>query len=126
MTAQMQIGLAELLERHSISQKRLAEAAGMRPATVNAIFHGRIERVEIGTLVDLVTGLRRLGVNADVGDILQVVERPDESEQAARERALRLLGGSPWGLKPRGLAEPVPVSGPPIEDLLPDLLGPSL
>ncbi|MBB5234845.1 helix-turn-helix domain-containing protein [Deinococcus budaensis] len=125
MAAQMHIGLAELLRQHDISQKQLAEAAGMRPATVNAIFHGRVERVEIGTLVDLVTGLRRLGVKADVGDILQVVDRPNEAEQAARERALRLLEGEPWGLKPKGVAEPVPVSGPPIEDLLPDLLGPS-
>ncbi|SEI91525.1 DNA-binding transcriptional regulator, XRE family [Deinococcus reticulitermitis] len=126
MTAQMHIGLAELLRRHNISQKQLAEAAGMRPATVNALFRARIERVELGTLVDLVTGLRRLGIKADVGDILQVVDEPDEAEQAARERALRLLGGEPWGLKPKGLAEPVPVSDPPVEDLLPDLLGPSL
>lgn len=126
MTAQMHIGLAELLRQHNISQKQLAEVAGMRPATVNAIFNGRVERVEIGTLVDLVTGLRRLGIKADVGDILQVIDSPDGAEQAARERALRLLGGEPWGLKPKGLAEPVPVSGPPVEDLLPDLLGPSV
>lgn len=126
MTAEMHIGLAGLLQRHNISQKQLAEAAGMRPATVNAIFQARIERVEIGTLVDLVTGLRRLGVNADVGDILQVIERPDEVEQAARERALRLLGGSPWGLKPRGSTVLAPVSGPAIEDLLPEHRGPEL
>lgn len=126
MTAQMHIGLADLLRRHNLTQKQLADAAGMRPATVNAIFQARIERVEIGTLVDLVTGLRRLGVKADVGDILQVVDSPDEAEQAARERALRLLGGEPWGLKPKGLTEPVPVEGPPIEDFLPELLGPSL
>lgn len=126
MTAQMHIGLAELLRRHNLSQRQLAEAAGMRPATVNAIFNARIDRIELGTLVDLVKGLRNLGVKADVGDILQVVDTPDEAGRAARERALRLLGGEPWGLKPKGLAEPVPVSGPPIEDLLPDLLGPSL
>lgn len=126
MTAQMHIGLAKLLRQHDISQARLAEAAGMRPATVNAIFHGRIERIEIGTLVDLVTGLRRLGVQADVGDILQVVETPDEAQQAARERALRLLGGSPWGLKPKGSAVLAPVRGPPIEDLLPEHRGPEL
>lgn len=124
MTTRMHIGLAALLQRHNISQKQLAEAAGMRPATVNAIFHARIDRVEIGTLVDLVTGLRYLGIEANVGDILQVVETPDEAARAARERALRLLGGSPWGRKPAGLTAPVPVSGPPIEDLLPELLGP--
>lgn len=98
----------------------------MRPATVNAIFRSRIERVEIGTLVDLVTGLRRLGIKADVGDILRVVDKPDEAEQAARERALRLLGGDPWGLKPKGSAVLAPVSGPPIEDLLPEHRGPEL
>lgn len=126
MTAQMRVSLAELLRRHNISQKQLAEAANMRPATVNAIFHARVERVEIGTLVNLVTGLRRLGVEADVGDILQVVDTPDEAERAARERALRLLGGNPWGLKPKGSAVLAPVSGPPIEDLLPEHRGPEL
>ena len=73
MTGQMHIGLAALLQRHKISQKQLATAANMRPATVNAIYNARIERVEISTLVDLVSGLRRLGIQADVGDILQVV-----------------------------------------------------
>ena len=126
MTGQMQIELADLLRQHKISQKRLAEAARMRPATLNAIYNARIERVELSTLVDLVMGLRRLGVNADVGDIIRVVDVPDKAEQVARDRALRLLGGEPWGLKAQGSARPVPVSGPPIEDLLPELLGPSL
>lgn len=126
MTAQMHIGLAGLLKRHNISQKQLAEAANMRSATVNAIFNARIERVELSTLVDLISGLRKLGIQADVGDILQVVDRPDEHEQAARERALRLLGGEPWGLKPAGLAHPVPVKGPPIEEILKEHRGPEL
>lgn len=126
MTAQMQISLAGLLRRHNISQKQLAQAAQMRPATVNAIYNARIERVEISTLVDLVAGLRKLGIQADVGDILQVVDRPDEQEQAARERALRLLGGEPWGLKMAGSANPVPVKGPPIEEILKEHRGPEL
>jgi DNA-binding Xre family transcriptional regulator len=125
MTGQIHIGLAGLLKRHNVSQKQLAEAARMRPATVNALYNARVERVEISTLVDLVTGLRRLGIHADVGDILQVVDVPDTTEQAARDRALRLLGGEPWGLKPAGLVNPVAVTGPPIEELLPELLGPS-
>ncbi|GAA5501287.1 hypothetical protein Dxin01_01019 [Deinococcus xinjiangensis] len=126
MTAKMHIGLAGLLRSHNISQKQLAEAANMRPATVNAIFNARIERVEINTLVDLICGLRRLGIQADVGDILQVVDRPDEQEQAARERALRLLGGEPWGLKMAGSAHPVPVKGPSIEEILKEHRGPEL
>ncbi|MHA0035018.1 helix-turn-helix domain-containing protein [Deinococcus sp. PESE-13] len=126
MTAQMQIGLAGLLRQHNITQKQLAQAARMRPATVNAIYNARIERVEISTLVDLVAGLRKLGIEADVGDILQVVDVPDQAEQAARERALRLLGGEPWGLKPTGLNPPVPVKGPPIEEILKEHRGPEL
>lgn len=126
MTAQMHIGLAELLRQHNISQKQLAEAACMRPATVNAIYNARIERVEISTLVVLVSGLRRLGIHADVGDILKVVEIPDEAEQAARERALKLLGGEPWGCKLAGSSELAEVEGPPIEDILPEHRGPEV
>ena len=126
MTAQIQIGLARLLRRHNINQKQLAQAAQMRPATVNAIYNARIERVEISTLVDLISGLRKLGIQADVGDILQVVDRPTEQEQVARERALRLLGGEPWGMKPAGLNPPIPVKGPPIEEILKEHRGPEL
>ena len=126
MTGQMRVELAGLLRQHKITQKQLAQAARMRPATVNALYNARVERVELSTLVDLVIGLRRLGVEADVGDILQVVDVPDDAEAAARERALRLLGGEPWGLKPTGLASPVPVNGPPIEDVLREHRGPEL
>ncbi|MDV6375073.1 helix-turn-helix domain-containing protein [Deinococcus arenicola] len=126
MTGQMHIELAGLLSRHKITQKQLAQAARMRPATVNALYNARVERVEMSTLVDLVIGLRRLGIQADVGDILQVIDVPDNVEGAARERALRLLGGEPWGLKPMGMAQPVPVSGPPIEDILHEHRGPEI
>lgn len=124
MTAHMHIDLAGLLKRHNLTQKQLAGAANMRPATVNAIYNARVERVEISTLVDLVAGLRKLGVNADVGDILQVIDTPDQTEQAARDRALRLLGGEPWGLKLEGSRNPVPVNGPPIEEILKEHRGP--
>jgi transcriptional regulator with XRE-family HTH domain len=126
MTGHIHIGLAGLLKRHNVTQKQLAEAARMRPATINALYNARVERVEISTLVNLVTGLRRLGIDADVGDILQVVELPDDTEQAARDRALRLLGGEPWGLKPKGSAVKAPVSGPLIEELLREHRGPEL
>lgn len=122
MTSHIHIGLGKLLNRHNVTLEQLAEAAHLRPATVRTIVHARVKRVKLGTLVDLVSGLRRLGIPADVGDILHVVDTADETEQAARDRALRLLGGDPWGLRPAGLAEPVRVSGPPIEELLPELL----
>lgn len=56
----------------------------------------------------------------------ELLERADEAERPAVERALRLLGGSPLGLKAKGSAKLAPVSGPPIEEILSDLLGPSL
>lgn len=126
MILQMQIGLAQLLREKGLTQKELAQAAGMRLATVNAIAQAQVERVELGTLTNLIRGLRALGVQADVGDILRVVELPDPQEQAAQERALRLLGGEPWGLKPIGLAQPVAVQGPAIEQLLTEHRGPEL
>ena len=124
MTLQMQFPLADLLRRHGITQKRLAEAADMRPATLNALVKGKTGRVEIGTLLAVVAGLRKLGIQANVGDLLRVEDVPDDAEQAARERALRLLGGEPWGLKPRGSAVLAEVSGPPIEELLREHRGP--
>lgn len=117
MTLQVHVSLAELLRRHNITQQQLAQAARMRPATISALTRQQVERVEFGTLAAVVGGLRNLGIQADIGDFLQVVEQPDEL-QVARERALRLLGGSPHGLKPAGLAQPVEVSGPAIEELL--------
>ena len=126
MTLQMQFPLADLLRRHGITQKRLAEAADMRPATLNALVRGKTGRVEIGTLLAVVAGLRKLGIQANVGDLLRVEDVPDDAEQAARERALRLLGGEPWGLRPRGLDVPVPVSGPPIEEILREHRGPEV
>lgn len=124
MTAHMHIGLAALLRQHGISQRQLADAAGMRPATLNAIFQARVQRIELDTLTALVLGLRRLGIPADVGDILQVVEGEDAELQASKERALALLDGEPWGRRPAGLETPVPVQRPPIEDLLAEHRGP--
>lgn len=126
MTLQMQWTLADLLRRHGITQKKLAEAAQMRPATLNALVKGKTGRVEISTLVAIVAGLKKLGVQANVGDLLQVQDVPDDAEQAARERALRLLGGEPWGLYAKGSATPLPVSGPPIEEILREHRGPEV
>ncbi|BDP42771.1 hypothetical protein DAETH_27400 [Deinococcus aetherius] len=56
----------------------------------------------------------------------ELLERAGETERPAVERALRRLGGSPLGLKVKGSAKLAPVSGPPIKELLPDLLEPSL
>ena len=123
---QMQFTLSNLLQRYGISQKQLADAAEMRPATLNALVNARTQRVEIGTLVAVVGGLRKLGIQADVGDLLQVQDVPDDEQVAARERALKLLGGEPWGLSARGSDTPIPVKGPPIEELLREHRGPEV
>ena len=123
MTLHVHVGLAELLRRHNVTQQQLARAAQVRPATISALARQQVERVEFGTLAAVVGGLRTLGIQADIGDFLQVVEQPDPQAANARERALRLLGGDPHGLKPAGLAQPVAVAGPAVEDLLTDHRG---
>ncbi len=75
----VKIHLAEVLHRHRLTQKQLAEAAHMRSATINAIYQGRVERLELNTLAGLVTGLRRLGADVNVGDLLEVTEQQDET-----------------------------------------------
>lgn len=77
--APVKIHLAEVLHQHRLTQKQLADAAQMRPATINAIYKGRGERLELSTLAGLVTGLRRLGADVNVGDLLEVVEEQDET-----------------------------------------------
>lgn len=122
MTLHLDVRLAALLREHSLTQKQLAHAAQMRPATIHAIYHQQVERLELSTVTAIIGGLRKLGVNVDVGDLLSVVEAPG-ADLAARERALSLLSCSPWGRRPSGSAQLAPFHGAAIEDLLADERG---
>lgn len=111
-THEVKIHLADVLRAHHISQKQLAEAAHLRPATVNAIFHGRVERLDLSTVADLIGGLERLGVRLGVGDLLEAVPvraEPDAETRAWTEAALAPpLDPFEWGdTDPDTLGQPV-------------------
>ncbi|MFZ3102801.1 MAG: helix-turn-helix transcriptional regulator [Desulfitobacteriaceae bacterium] len=46
----IEIKISEMLGRRKMTQKALAEATGIRPNTISAMWHGRIKRLEIDQL----------------------------------------------------------------------------
>lgn len=63
--------LSELMGRHRIKQRALAEAAGVRPAAINALYHGKRERVNMDQLAAILDGLNMLtGQQYGVADLL--------------------------------------------------------
>lgn len=99
--------LSEVMGRHRIKQRQLAEIANLRPAAVNALYHGTRERVDMNQLAAVLDGLNTLtGKSYTVADLLEYtpgapVEPGDAEETAAvlaatpdlRERIRRVEGG---------------------------------
>lgn len=46
----IEIRISEMLGRRKMTQKALAEATGIRPNTISAMWHGKIKRLEIDHL----------------------------------------------------------------------------
>ena len=79
--------LPEVMGRHRIKQARLAEAAGIRYATLNALYNGRSKGVDFDTLAAVLDGLNTLtGKTYSVADLL-AYERghtePGDAEETA-------------------------------------------
>lgn len=120
--------LPELMGRHRIKQAALAEAAGLRYATVNALYNGKTERVDFDTLASVLDGLRALtGRRYTVGDLLEYSEADAVPPGPAEVQAAHglLIAPSKRG-RARGLPLPVPIEGPPVEELLKEQRGPEL
>ncbi|GAA5533399.1 helix-turn-helix transcriptional regulator [Deinococcus aluminii] len=74
--------LPELMGRHRIKQAALADAAGLRYATVNALYNGKTERVDFDTLAAVLDGLKALtGQRYTVGDLLEYSEAAPEAQE---------------------------------------------
>lgn len=114
--------------RHRIKQRQLAEAARVRPAAVNALYHGERERVDVGQLAAILDGLHALtGQRYTVGDLLEYTPAdaaPSSPSEMQTARALLIPPSKPG--RARGLTPPAPVKGPPIEALLAEHRGPEL
>lgn len=64
--------LPEVMGRHRIKQATLAEAAGLRYATVNALYNGKTARVDFSTLAAILDGLNKLtGQKYNAADLLE-------------------------------------------------------
>lgn len=82
MTGTIEFKLSEVMGRHRIKQRQLAEAASVRPAAINALYHGTRERVDVEQLAAVLDGLHALtGQQYTVADLLQY--RPAEEDETA-------------------------------------------
>ncbi len=123
----VKVHLSEILGRHRISQRQLAERAQLRPATVGALYHEQVKGVEFATLAAIVHALTEMtGERYTAADLIEVVGAPTEDAQTrvARERALALLIRPEKPGKPEGSAHPVKIEGPSTEELLKAHRGP--
>lgn len=64
----IKIKISDLLGKHKMTQKELSEKTGIRPATVSALYHETIKRLEIEHIDKLCEVL-----DCQPGDILERV-----------------------------------------------------
>lgn len=64
----IRVRLRELLERRDMAQTELQSRSGLGYSTINALYHGKTERVEFATLQALCEVL-----GCEVGEILEYV-----------------------------------------------------
>jgi putative transcriptional regulator len=69
----IQLRLRELLKRRGLTQTELQLRTGLGYSSINAMFHGKTQRVEFATLDSLCEAL-----NCKVGDLLEYV--PDKNK----------------------------------------------
>lgn len=49
----IKIHVSELMGKHKLNQRQLSELTGIRPATVSALYHEEIKRIEINQIASL-------------------------------------------------------------------------
>ncbi|GGO38352.1 helix-turn-helix domain-containing protein [Deinococcus humi] len=65
--------LSEVMGRHRINQTALAQASGLRPATIHALYHDRTTSVTWDVLARLLVGLQTLTNEAyEIGDVFRL------------------------------------------------------
>jgi DNA-binding Xre family transcriptional regulator len=68
----IEIKLSEVMGRHRIKQRELATVANVRPAAINALYHGVRDRVDVHQLASILDGLNTLtGEHYTVADLLK-------------------------------------------------------
>lgn len=65
----VRIKLSELLGKHKMTQKALADMTGIRPATISKRYYEEIKRIEIEQINSLCKAF-----SCSIGDLLEYVE----------------------------------------------------
>jgi len=68
------IKVAELMGRHKLTKKALAEKTGIRPNTVSALWLGTVKRIEVGQMDKLCEAL-----DCQPGDLFEYL--PDQGAE---------------------------------------------
>lgn len=92
--------LPEVMGRHRVKQAALAEAAGLRYATLNALYNGRSKGVDFDTLTSILDGLNALtGQVYTVADLLEYTPASAEDAVWMDADLSRLVEEDPyeWG-----------------------------
>lgn len=69
----IKIKLSDLLGKHKMTQKALAEAANMRPATVSKMYYEEIKRIDVKHLNNICKTF-----NCEISKLLEYI--PDETK----------------------------------------------
>ena len=67
------IKVAEIMGKHKLNQKALADMTGIRPNTISAFWHGTVKRLDVEQLDSLCKAF-----NCQPGDLLEWV--PEEGD----------------------------------------------
>lgn len=68
----IKIKLSELLGRHKMTQKALANAARIRPATISKMYYEETKRIDISQLNSICSAL-----NCEISELLEYI--PDKN-----------------------------------------------
>lgn len=75
----IRVRLQELLDRRGMAQTGLQARSGLGYSTINALYHGKTERVEFATLNKLCEVL-----DCGVGDIIEFIPEKKRERPSAR------------------------------------------
>ena len=70
----IKIKLSDLLGKHKMSQKSLAEIAKIRPATVSKMYYEEVKRIDVNHLNNICAAF-----NCEISDLLEYI--PDEKSE---------------------------------------------
>ncbi|GHF65135.1 hypothetical protein GCM10017781_46090 [Deinococcus metalli] len=107
------------VRRRGLTHAQLASRLGIKQPSVTQLLNGTYGKIP----QSLLEALDALGLEITV---VESATADDADTAQAKAEAMSLLSTNPWGKKPAGLATPVEVKGPAIEDLLQEHRGPDL